>query len=242
MSRTKLSRRQILLSIAGAMAAVTAALGASGEVLGAVVSAAISSSLSFYVAIPKDDARASLRFDSVESSRERVRVKVENDGPAVATACEGKISIDCAEEDLLDVNETGSVPVFVPRGDFRQIRRMSVSWEKRPISSKIDISKGNDENLMIARIVPTNNPTLKPFVIEIPSEEGEGFPGQQDRNGQWVERPTHARTMLKIRPEGYNVTVFVGAANAEWVQNCYRLTFESHGNRLKLVEEAAARH
>lgn len=218
-----------------ALAAALAASTGSPQGVAAAVSAAISAVLSFYSAYPRDSARATLRFGDPVGTRERVRVRVINDGPASAIGCEGKITVKCSEEDTLDVTETGMVPVFISRREFRRVTADLLSWERKPNRPTLDISKHDAESLMVARIVPTNIPQLKPYVIEIPSEEGEGLAGEEERGGAWKTRPQSARVFLKLREEGYDLLLRVGASNAEAVTAQFRLRFDRVQGRLTLI-------
>lgn len=217
-----------------ALAAALAASTGSPQGVAAAVSAAISAVLAFYSAYPRDGDRATLRFGDIGGTRERVRVTVVNDGPASAFSCEGKISVKCSEEDTLDVTETGMVPVFISRREFRRVTGDLLSWERKPNRPTLDISKDDAEQLMVARIVPTNIPHLKPYVIEIPSEEGEGLAGVEERGGAWKTRPQSARVFLRLREEGYGLMLRVGASNAEPIIKQFVLRYDRVQGRLTL--------
>lgn len=149
-----------------------------------------------------------LSFGKIISTSERVRLRVHNAGPVRAASCYGKISVDCIKEDILALNETRGLPVFISRESAQPVERASVTWERSPVQPRIDIESDDDESLMIARLVPIQGVTI----IELPSEEGESVIEQSTRAGILVAG-RKARVLLRPRSQPYRVSVQVGASN-----------------------------
>lgn len=155
----------------------------------------------------------SLRAASLRTTRERVRLLIENVGPTFVERCYGKLTLDADPGDLLPLAESGGLPMFSYGEDEAVVEGASTCWEKSPNPDEIGIPSKGMESLMLARLVSFHGRDH----IEIPSEEGESQPPETDRNGGIVVSRKRARALLRNRGRPYTIIVEVGTATVAQV-------------------------